>query len=41
MHDDRDDGKDQQEMDSQAADVHHGESADPKYDENDCEDEKH
>jgi hypothetical protein len=41
VHDQRDDGKDQEEMNGEAGDVHNGETTDPKDDENDSEDEEH
>jgi len=41
VHDERDDGKEQKQMDEEAADVHQGETAEPQDDQNNCEDKKH
>ena len=38
VHDQRDDRKDQKDVDEEAADVKHEKSAEPKENENDCQD---
>ena len=41
VHDDRDDGEDQEQVDEQAGDMKKGETAEPGDDEDDCENEEH
>ena len=41
VHDDRDDGEDQKQVDEPAGDMKQSEATEPEDDENDCEDKEH
>ena len=41
VHDDRDDGEDEEQVDQKSGDMEDGETTDPENDEDDCENEEH